>query len=511
MSNAKRTTDADVVIVGAGPTGAAMAILLAQYGRKVVIVERHLDTYPLPRAVHLDSEVFRILHQLGIGEGFAQISRLTRGLQLVDARHRVLARFERELDESTGLPEANLFDQPELERLLRKRLHELDGVTLLSGHEVTGVATTVDGVSVRVRAADGEERVLGAAYVIGCDGANSLVRGVIGSRQTRLGFEQRWLVVDVRTDVELDNWDGVHQVCDPRRAATYMRIGPDRHRFELQLLEGETPDDFAGMARLRRLIAPWIGVARDDELQVIRATEYTFRALVAERWRSGRAFIAGDAAHLTPPFIGQGMCAGLRDAMNLAWKLDAVLDGRADEALLGTYELERKPHATGLIRLAVMLGHAMTGGGSGAAVVRRGALTLLRNVPAVADRALNAVTPPLRGPLVLRRLAGPARGTLLPLVRLGVEGEFVDRRLGPGLGVVALAGTELPETNWPVARVDVRPGASACGERQLARWLASHGARWALLRPDRTVLALGSDGARLSEALAVLTGGGRLG
>lgn len=482
----------DVLIVGAGPTGLTLATLLSRYGRSVCLVERHPGVYPLPRAVHLDGEVFRILYDVGIGDAFAAVSRPTRGLQLVDARHRLLARFERAAATPAGLPEANLFDQPDLERLLRANLAGCPSVTLLGGHEVTDLVQDAG----RVTATVGNSRTITATYAVGCDGANSLVRGFVGSGLRELGFAQRWLVVDVRSTVEFGAWDGVHQVCDPGRAATYMRIGPDRHRFEIRLRDDETAADFGTVARLRALIDAWAGAARDDQLEVLRATEYTFRARIAETWRDRRVLIAGDAAHLTPPFIGQGMGAGLRDAVNLAWKLAAVLDGTASDALLDTYQAERLPHAEALIRLAVILGRAMTGGGAAAATARRAILVVVRHVPAVTAKILDATSPRLAGPLVDKRLAGRARGTLLPLVRVSRDGVLVDRLLGSGFAIVALAGTALPEG----ARLFVDPGAPVEGERRLAAWLGDMGARWALIRPDRTVYAVGRSEAELSRA-----------
>ena len=182
---------------------------------------------------------------------------------------------------------------------------------------------------------DGRTHTVDADYVLGCDGANSVVRGQIGSTMRDLKFEQRWLVVDVATDADLHQWEGVHQVCDPARAGTYMRIGETRYRWEFQLLAGESADDFRTLAALRPLIEPWTAGVRDDRLDLLRVTEYTFRAQIADRWRRGNVFLLGDAAHLTPPFVGQGMGAGLRDAMNLAWKLAGVLDGTLAPDLSG--------------------------------------------------------------------------------------------------------------------------------------------------------------------------------
>ena len=160
-----------------------------------------------------------------------------------------------------------------------------------------------------------------------------------------LEFEQRWLVIDVASTVELDQWEGVHQLCDPERAATYMRIGDTRYRWEFRLLEGETAADFESIEALQPLIGPWVEGIPCDQLELVRVAEYHFRAQLADRWRDRNVFLLGDAAHLTPPFIGQGLCAGVRDSMNLSWKIAGVLSGDLPESVLDTYEVERKPHA----------------------------------------------------------------------------------------------------------------------------------------------------------------------
>ncbi len=210
-----------------------------------------------------------------------------------------------------------------------------------------------------------------ADYVLGCDGANSMARTRIGSHMQDLGFEQRWLVVDVATSADLGQWEGVHQVCDPYRAGTYMRIGETRYRWEFRLLDGETSADFNTLDTLGPLIRPWVHDVSVDELTLVRVAEYTFRAQLADRWRRGRIFLLGDAAHLTPPFIGQGMGAGVRDGVNLAWKLAGVLQQSLPAEVLDTYEQERKPHALNMIRFALGIGRSMTAGGDFGNLVRR--------------------------------------------------------------------------------------------------------------------------------------------
>ncbi|WP_436530589.1 bifunctional 3-(3-hydroxy-phenyl)propionate/3-hydroxycinnamic acid hydroxylase [Actinoplanes sp. HUAS TT8] len=397
-----------VVIVGAGPTGLTAAIMLARRGVECLVLERFPEPYPLPRAVHFDDEVFRILAGLGLADELRKISRPAPGMQLVDPALRPLATFTRDPVGPHGFPQANMFDQPDLERLLRSELRSLPRARLRQPIEVYGVSQPPSGgpVHVRYRSADGEG-ALTADVVLGCDGANSAVRASIGGGWEDLGFTQNWLVVDAVAPEPLDVYDGVQQVCDPVRAATFMMVTPGRYRWEFLLRE---PVD--ARARMR----PWLGGA---EPEILREAEYTFRGAVADRWRDRRVFLLGDAAHLTPPFIGQGLCAGIRDAANLAWKVAFVLAGDADERLLGTYETERKPYARSMIRMAMLVGRLMTGG--------RAARTLLRTVtrlPGIERRATTIVWPALgRGPLV-----GRGGGRLCPAA--------LDPTLGPGFDLV---------------------------------------------------------------------------
>ncbi|OBK72447.1 bifunctional 3-(3-hydroxy-phenyl)propionate/3-hydroxycinnamic acid hydroxylase [Mycobacterium sp. 1274761.0] len=486
-------TSVPVAIVGAGPTGITAATLLAQYGVETLVLDRWADVYPQPRAVHLDDEIHRIIARLGIADEFAAISRPAHGLRLLDNTMRVLAEFPRDTACSVnGYPQANMFDQPELEALLRTNLKRFPHATLRVNAEVTGVTDHGDG---RVRLhytdrIDGRQHTVDARYVLGCDGANSVVRAEIGSAMRDLNFEQRWLVVDVATETELDLWDGVHQVCDPVRASTYMRIGQSRYRWEFRLLPGETVEDFASLASLRPLIAPWTAHASDDQLELIRVTEYTFRAQIADMWRRYNVFLLGDAAHLTPPFIGQGMGAGLRDAMNLSWKLAGVLTGDLDAMVLDTYEQERKPHAGALIRLALTVSRAMTSGGELGNLIRRMVVPQLHHIPGLRDRIIDSSTPPLhRSALVHRGHRRPhLAGTLCPNAVLS-DGRPLDDKLGNGFGfvsAVALDGQQRSRLEQRGAAIHV-----AAAETELADWLRRGHATAAVVRPDRTVMRAG--------------------
>jgi len=498
-----------VVIVGAGPVGVTAATLLAQYGVECLVLDRWADVYPQPRAVHLDDEVARIVGRLGIGKQFAAISRPARGLQLRDPKMNVLAQFRRERSETAnGYPQANMFDQPEFEALLRANLKYYPHAVLRGDAEVTAVVQ-VGNECAEVTFADrvgGRRHRVQAGYVLGCDGANSMVRTAIGASMRDMGFEQRWLVVDVTTDAELDQWDGVHQVCDPRRAGTFMRVGPSRYRWEFRLLPEDTADDFGTVASLHPLIRPWVNGVAPQRLQLVRVAEYTFRAQVADRWRRDNVFLLGDAAHLTPPFIGQGLCAGLRDAMNLAWKLAGVVHGWLPQGVLDSYERERKPHARYMIRFALAMGLTMTAGGETGNLLRRLVLPRLHLIPGIRAKAVDSTTPALRsGPLVIRqgRRRGLA-GRLFPNPVLA-EGKRVDEVVGRRFAVVTsgpLSGQQRAElARRGAVAITAEPGA------ELDSWLRRAGATTAIVRPDGVVMCAGRDVPELCRLLPAFAPG----
>jgi 3-(3-hydroxy-phenyl)propionate hydroxylase len=473
-----------VVIVGAGPTGLTTAALLARQGVPSTVVERWPDVYPLPRAVHLDDEVMRILQHVGIAEAFLPMTRPALGLRLVDARLRTMAQFDRASPIGVhGYPQANMFDQPDLERLLRAHVATLPQVELRIGVELVAL----DGDTATIRdTSSGALSTLSGRFVLGCDGANSTVRTLLGGSLRDLGFEERWLVIDGRRAAPLGTWDGVHQVCDPARAATYMQIGADRYRWEFRLHDGEHVEDLD----VAQLLAPWRAA---EGLEIVKSVEYTYRARIAAPWRSGNAFLLGDAAHQTPPFIGQGLGAGLRDAANLSWKIAAVLKG-SDERLLDTYESERAPHATALIKKAVLVGWALTGGQGGAARIRKAVLAVLCRT-SVTRTLLDRPPPPLRrGPLVARGRRRGLGGQLIPQPR--VAGERFDSLLGGGFSVVS-TGTLSPELQHLAEQLGARVVPAPA---ELLPWLRRGRAQAVVVRPDRVVLAATDRRGRLTSA-----------
>lgn len=479
-----------VVVVGAGPVGTTLALLLARRGVPTVVLEQHRAPYPLPRAVHLDDEVLRILQQAGVAEAFTAVSRPMPGMRLVDARLRTIAQLDRDhLLGAHGWPQASMFDQPDLEALLLDAVAAEPLVDLRRGCTVTDVGDPGAPVVTHTDA-DGRTHRLPAAAVVACDGAGSPVRERLGLGLRDLRFAERWLVVDVRSPEPLPMWGGVHQVCDPRRPATVMHVVGDRYRWELRLADGEDPDALCRPDRLAAVLAPWTGGLDPARLELVRRAAYTFRARVAEQWRRGLVLLAGDAAHQTPPFVGQGLGAGLRDARDLAWKLPAALaDPARAEELLDSYGDERRHHVTRVVRTAVTVGWALTGGQDRAAAVRRVAVHAVARVPGASTAALSTTSPRLpAGPLVARRgLPGGLAGRTCPQPSVLVDGGPVrlDDVLGDGWCVLHRGAVPDPG----VRHLDADALVASDGTTPLADWLRRGRARAVLLRPDHVVAA----------------------
>jgi 3-(3-hydroxy-phenyl)propionate hydroxylase len=344
-------TDPDVHVVGGGPTGITTALLLSQRGYSVRVSEQATEIYDLPRAIVMDDEIQRVVAGLGLGDGLRAITTPIRGAEFVDhAGTRIIGiELPDDVDWPQGHPPTVAYYQPELEAFLRAAAVTA-GVDLRLGVSVGSVEQ--DDRHVRASTADGE--TVHSRWLVAADGASSPIRKQLGIAFVDQGFDQGWLVVDVRLTRPVPTLPAfVQQICDPERPTTYVVGHADYRRWEFQLQAGETREELSDPARVWELLGRWLS---PDDAELVRAVVYRFHATVADRMRAGRVFLAGDAGHQMPPFLGQGLCSGVRDAMNLAWKLDLVERGLADDALLDSYDEERRPHAAAVAAHAVATG-----------------------------------------------------------------------------------------------------------------------------------------------------------
>lgn len=352
-----RPVDVDVAIVGYGPVGATLANLLGVAGFSVALIERHTEPYTLPRATHIDGEAVRVLQAAGLAEEVAATLGLHPRMQFINAEGRLLLDWSRPTHPGpTGWRDNNRFHQPVLEQILRRGVGRFPGHRVLSGCELDGIREEEDQVVARyTRLADGTSGELHASFLVGCDGANSRVRDLISSSVEVLAAPAQWLVADVQLVEPVTTLaPGTVQICDPARPITSIECVGVRHRWEIKLMPGDDSANFAQPENVWKRLEPWI---TPRQARIERAVVYTFRAVLAESWRRGRVLLAGDAAHQTPPFLGQGLCAGIRDAANLAWKLQWVLKGLAPQSLLDSYAQEQAPHVRAFIQEAIRIGN----------------------------------------------------------------------------------------------------------------------------------------------------------
>ena len=494
--------DAEVAIVGYGPVGQALAALLGRAGHRVVVFERFQEIYRMPRAVHLDHEIMRLLQSLGLADALAGEMVPVRDYQWLGADGELVLRFDVEGLARSGWEADYMFFQPELEAAIHHHACIPAGVTVERGWVAEGLHNWGDHVELTVHrvseqepgqlARTGEHRTVRAEWLVGADGANSFVRKASGISRRDLGFQERWLVVDAEPhDMRaLAGLPVASQRCDPARPTTIVQSGPRHRRWEFMLLPHEQPSDFEDPARVWALLEPWY---RPEDGPLTRSTVYEFRSMLADKMRKRHVLLVGDAAHLTPPFLGQGLCSGLRDAANMAWKLDLVLRGVARKRLLGTIEAERQPQNEAVIRLAIDLGKVLCQLDPQAAA-ERDAMLRSSGPPPPLDLA------PLSAGLLHQPIGEPdlLAGTLSVqgmVERAGRQGRF-DDVVGGGFQLIVAQGDPLEALSRRQRRLLDTLGAKVASldpaaphgvrdvDGRLTAWLTEHNAHAVLVRPD---------------------------
>ena len=471
-----KDVDYDVLVVGLGPVGATLAGLLRGEGLSVIAIDRESDVYPLPRAGAFDAESMRIFQSFGVAEQLLPICRVMDGYEFLSTTGETLMRFDiPPVLGPLGWSATYVLHQPSIERTLRQRLAEL-GVDMRLNTKLIGFTQDDDGVAAQVETVEGAATIT-ARYIVGCDGANSRVRETIGGTSFDYGFSESWLVIDAIVDDDDGLPEIATQILDPAQPTTFMHMTGDRYRWEFMLKPGDDPDVFSSDENIAKLMSRW---NENDRLRIERRALYRFRGLVAETWRDGRALLAGDAAHLMPPFAGQGMCSGFRDAANLAWKLGAIVRG-GDDHLLESYQAEREPHVRGIIERSIEFGRMICILDPAAAAQRDAGMLAMRaagrSPPMLPD-------PPLQGGCLMETVGA---GTLF--LQPVIDGKRLDDQLGSGAWLIARA--EMPDVPTGLAAFSIAAGALGIFAAPLSEWLDQQAAAGVLVRPDRRIFGVG--------------------
>jgi 3-(3-hydroxy-phenyl)propionate hydroxylase len=482
----------DVAIVGYGPVGATLANLLGQAGLSVVVLEREASVYHHPRAGHCDGEVMRVFQSIGLAETIAGDGFVNPGMRFISAAGKLLLDWPRPRELGPeGWHASYRFHQPHLERALRQGVARFPNLTVELRCDVFALEDKSDHVVLRYEnLQNGALLACAARFVVGCDGARSLVRRVMGTAFEDLRSHERWLIVDaILKRPRPDLPEVTVQYCDPARPTTYCRMVGERRRWELMLMPGDDPVAVARPERVWQLLAPWL---EPDEAEIERAVVYSFHSVLARGWRAGRMLLAGDACHQMPPFMGQGMCAGIRDVANLAWKLAAVLGGRAPPALLDSYEIERSAHVRQYIDTAVRLGGIIQT--TDPAVAARRDAEMASGPP-----RMESIKPTL-GPGLHGTAPAPA-GTLSRQPRLA-DGRRLDDAAGARFALLhsrklANGGAAL-DGAWPTEAV----AAFSDDHAEIGAYLAALDSAAVVIRPDRYILGVAHDRAELAALAA---------
>ncbi|QOG18668.1 MULTISPECIES: bifunctional 3-(3-hydroxy-phenyl)propionate/3-hydroxycinnamic acid hydroxylase [Bradyrhizobium] len=514
MTDMAGATDYDVLVVGFGPTGAVAAGQLGRLGHRTLVIDRLTDVYDKPRAIALDHEIFRQFDNMGLADAISPFIEPFTASEHFGVDGQLIRRIDMVAKPyPLGYTPSMVFSQPAVETELRRHAMSFSNVRAELGVELLDLVQTSDRVEARLKDSDGRHRSVTARYVLGCDGASSTVRQIAGLGLEDLVFDEPWLVVDMRVNesalARLPQCSA--QFCNPARPVSFL-IGPKNHRrWEIMLLPGEDVRQMERPDNVWKLLSPWL-TPHDGDLW--RAASYRFHALVAADWRSGRILIAGDAAHQQPPFIGQGMCQGLRDATNLVWKLDQVLKGVSSDSLLDSYTVERKQHVIELTGKIKAIGQSICERDPAAA--RKSDAQILSDgggKPLLLTR--QEIIPPLRAGC-LSHQETPARGSLFPQPRIASGGtaRLLDEMIGAGWRVLidGRSNDAASMLSLCAARPDVsatavapagagRPNVLEETEGVLASWFDRHGVVAAIVRPDHYVFGTARNTSELGDLL----------
>jgi 3-(3-hydroxy-phenyl)propionate hydroxylase len=348
----------DVAVIGYGPTGATAANLLGQLGLKVLVVERDSDVYGRARAISTDEEVMRIWQSVGLAERLQQDMLPARPLNFVDADGVPFIDLKIS-PRGSGHPPQQFLYQPAVDHVLREGVQRFPDVDVLLEHECLRLLPKGDEVELMLAdlRADTFKRLY-ASYVIAADGGSSPTRGQLGIGYSGRTYTERWVVIDTKVLNEWDAHDRLRFHCNPARPTVDCPTPLGHHRWEYPARAGEDDQELLSEEAIWKVLGDQ-GIT-PEHVKILRAVIYSHHVRVADRWRVGRVFLAGDSAHAMPPWIGQGMSAGVRDAANLCWKLAAVISGQAPNSLLDSYQAERKPHVTEVTRRACLVGRVIT-------------------------------------------------------------------------------------------------------------------------------------------------------
>lgn len=463
--------ECDVAIVGCGPTGVVLANLLGQLGVRVVVLEREDAVYPVPRATHIDEETLRNFQLTGLIDELLPHTSPFGTLEVADDAGKVALR-DTVADPTSphGYAGSRFFDQPAFERVLRKGLERYAYVTLRTGFEVTDIREEGGEVIVLARSSTEELRVR-AAWAVGCDGGRSLTREAVGASMEEVAPKRPWVIADTLLRSPDDAAllpDCFRYILANERLTIYAHGFGLNRRWEFQLDEDEEVPS-------RETVIAWMSAYVDPaRVEILRIAPYAHMSLLASSWRKGRIFVAGDAAHMMPPSAGQGMCSGIRDVVNLAWKLHRVIAGAADESLLDTYERERSPHVREILLGTLFIGNRLLGDSVFQRWRRRQMLRVLSSVPPMREFARKRG---LRRPLLRSGFldtSSPLAGRFFPQFETQRDGKC--RRSDDELG-------------YRFARLSTRQSGLY---EDAVRWMRQHGVEWVVVRPDRYIYAAGT-------------------